>query len=178
MKEIERQIYEKPRSLYDKHGAKSNKFLGSMTIEVIKKFLKGEGFDVSERDCFIQGVSNEIDLLIFKKDTTPIFNSYYKPEDVLCVFEIKSRGLYGESDINHIKTMFENVRKVNPKIKCVYLTVYENQKYKYKATKENINGEVFELFKPPTSMDSALKKEIFFSSASGDWNKLIDFLKN
>jgi hypothetical protein len=149
-----------------------------MTIEVIKEALEKEGFNVSERDSFIKGVTNEIDLMIIKKNAKPIFKSYYDPQDVLAVFELKFRGTFGESDIKHIKEMFSHVRNVNPQIKCIYLTIYENQKYKNKATNENIIGEVFELFKPFHSINTAINKGVFYPSASGDWARLIRYLRS
>lgn len=175
MKNKEIKIYEKINNLRRSQKVKSNKFLGAMTSEVIKEFLKKEGLNVSKRDCFIQGVSNEIDLMIVKQNAQSIFDSYYKSEDILCVFEIKFRGSYGKESIKHVRRTFENVKKVNPKIICIYLTIYENQNYKYRITKYNVKGEVFELFKLFTSMDSAIKRGIFHSS--GDWNRLIKFLR-
>jgi len=152
---------------------KSNKFLGAMTIEVVRKFLKKEGFKVSERNSFIKGVPNEIDLLILKKDSKPLFNSHYEPKDVLFVFEIKFRGSYGESDKRHVREMFDNVKKVNSEIRCIYLAISENRKYKHRATDRNINGKVFELLKRDTSLEFAIKKGTL---RSGDWKKLIDYL--
>jgi hypothetical protein len=173
--ENEKEIFDKIESL--RQPIKCNKFIGAMTTEVIRETLTNKGFNVSERDSFIKGVPNEIDLMITKKDTLPIFNSYYNPEDVLFVFEIKYRGIYGKEEIDHIKTMFENVRKVNPKINCVYLTIYENKKHPHRATLDKISGEVFELFSPETNMTSAIKKQIFYKSVTGDLNKLIKYLK-
>jgi len=173
---IEKEIFDKISNL--RQPIKCNKFLGAITIEVIKKFLKKEGFNVSERDSFIKGVPNEIDLMILKENVTPIFSSYYNPEDILAIFEIKFRGSFGASDIEHIKKMFENVRGVNPKIECIYLTIYENQRYKHRINKTNVYGEIFELFKPSTNMNSAIKKGVFYDSASGDWEKLVKYIKD
>ena len=172
----EKEIFDKIEGL--RQPIKINKFLGAMTIEVIRQYLEKEGFKVSERDSFIEGVPNEIDLLILKKEVKPIFNSYYKHNDILAVLEIKFTGLFGNKDIVHISKMFESVKKMNNKIKCIYLTIYENQKYKYKATNENINGEVFELFKPNTDRVSAMKKGIFYDSINGDWERLVNLLNN
>jgi len=172
----EKEIFEKIESL--RQPIKMKKFIGAMTVEVVKNFLEKEGFRVSGKDSFVEGIPNEIDLLILKKDAKPIFNSYYKSEDILVVFELKFTGLFGKGDIEHISKMFENVKIVNSEIRCVYLTIYENQKYPHKATNKNINGEVFELFKPNESRESAIKKGVFYDSISGDWERLLKFLND
>lgn len=170
----EKEIYDKITKL--RQNLKSNKFLGAMTTEVIKDYLNREGFNVSERDSFVKGVPNEIDLLVLKKNAKPIFNSYYDAFDVLAAFEIKFRGGYGKSNIRTIKKLFKNIRMVNSKIRCIYLTISENQKYKYKITTKNVNCEVFKLFKRFTSsIERAIEKGEF--NPSGDWERLISYLK-
>ncbi|HVY01559.1 MAG TPA: hypothetical protein VHA12_02230 [Candidatus Nanoarchaeia archaeon] len=170
----EKEIYDKIESL--RQPLKISKFLGAMSNEVIRDALIKEGFRVSERDSFIKGVPYEIDLMILKKKAVPIFNGYYDPEDVLCVFELKYRGIYGKEELSHIKKMFESVKMINKSINGIYLTVYENKKHSHRATKEKIGMDIFELFSPNTSMDSAMKKGIFYDSATGDWKRLINHL--
>lgn len=174
-KEIE--IFEKIEKLRNGHGVKSSKFLGAITSEVIKYYLIREGFNVGERDCFIKGVPNEIDLVILRKGAKPIFGPYYNPDDVLAIIEMKYRGIYTESDLLSINKMFENVKGVNKKIKRIYLTIYENKKHKYRATPKNLNGNTFELFSPEGSIESHMKRGTFYESKTGCWEKLISFLK-
>ena len=96
---------------------------------------------------------------------------------ILPVF-LKLHNLTSNTSWCSLKKMFENVRGVNPKIECIYLTIYENQRYKHRINKTNVYGEIFELFKPSTNMNSAIKKGVFYDSASGDWEKLVKNIKD
>ena len=175
----EKEIFEKIELLKKQQGfKKTKKFTGAMTSEVIREYLKQEGFNISERDVFVKGVPNEIDLLILKKETKSIFNNYYDPKDILVAFELKSIGIYGKEELPRIKNMFDSMKKENPSIICIYLTIYENQKHSYRATKDNLNVEVFELFSPTTNIESAIKKGIFYESITGDWGRLIKYLRS
>ena len=134
---------------------KSTKFVGSLTTELIRKELLKQGLNVSNRDVFIEGISNEFDLLILKPDSKPKENLLYNPNDVLSCLEIKFRGSYGENAINKIKNTFDKVKNINDKIKCIYLTISENRKYIYRITKEKLGNkyECFELFTRDTNLE-------------------------
>lgn len=180
---IQKEIIEKIESwneILKKNELKSTKFKGAMTSEFIKRYLEEEGFNVSNRDSFIEGVPNEIDLMILKKDAKQIFNSYYKPEDVLAVFEIKYWGSYGKSTIESLRKMLAHVKRINPKIKRIYLTLAERIDSKNRIKTEDIqdiNGKVFELFLVKNDIHASQKNGTLESEATGDWKKLIDYLK-
>ena len=156
---------------------KSNKFVGSLTTELIRKELLRQGLNVSNRDVFIEGISNEFDLLILKSDSTLKENLLYNPKDVLFCLEIKFRGSYAENGINKINNTFDKVKNVNNKIKCIYLTISENRKYKYRITKEKLGNkyECFELFTRDTALEKALKSKTL--KLTGDWDKFLVSLK-
>ena len=59
--------------------------MGSLTTELIRKELLKQGLNVSNRDVFIEGISNEFDLLILKPDS--------KPKDGFLVFEDKYKKI-------------------------------------------------------------------------------------
>jgi len=156
---------------------KSTKFVGSLTTELIRKELLRQGLNVSNRDVFIEGISNEFDLLILKPDSKPKENLLYNPNDVLYCLEIKFRGSYAENGINQIKNTFDKVKNINDKIKCIYLTISENRKYKYRITKEKLGNkyECFELFTRDTTLEKALKSKIL--KLTGDWDKFLESFK-
>ena len=70
---------------------KCHKFVGALTIELLRKELVKLGFNVSNRDVFIEGISYELDLLVVKSGKQPKENIAYCPDDVLAVLEIKFR---------------------------------------------------------------------------------------
>lgn len=156
---------------------KSTKFVGSLTTELIRKELLRQGLNVSNRDIFIEGISNEFDLLILKPDSKPKENLLYNPNDVLYCLEIKFRGSYAENGINKIKNTFDKVKNINDKIKCIYLTISESRKYRYRITKEKLGNEYecFELFTRDTTLEKALKSKTL--KLTGDWDKFLESFK-
>ena len=125
---------------------------------------------------FIEGISSEFDLLILKPDTKPEENILYTPNDVLYCLEIKFRGSYSEKTIHQIKNIFDKVKKVNDTIKCIYLTVSESRKYKYRITKQRLGNEYecFELFTRDMSLEKALGNKTL--EVTGDWDKFLEMI--
>ena len=151
------------------------KFVGALTIEILRKELAKVGFNVSNRDVFIEGIPNELDLLIVKAGKQPEENIVYGSEDVLSVLEIKFRGSYGEASLQKIREVFSSIKKANKDIKCFYVPVSENMNYKYRITKEKLGYECFELLTRESSLESALKRGRI--RTTGDWNRLLSKLR-
>lgn len=151
------------------------KFIGALSIELLRKELIKEGFNISHRDVYIFGLHNEFDLLVLKKKQKARENLLYKPEQVIAVLEIKFSGTYSEDEILNINKIFSSVRKLNKKIKCFYLTISENIKYKYYSKEKKIGDHAFFLFSRETNLKSAIKKGRL--RATGDWDKLISYFK-
>ena len=128
--EIDR-VYEQA---FPKRGCK--KFCGALTVEIIREHLEREGFPVSARDVFIEGLPVEIDLLITEAGIKPDHGILFKPEDVLVVFEIKFSGSYGEETRARLKGHFEEITAMHNHIRCAYVTVVERWTYKYKIDPE------------------------------------------
>ena len=84
----------------------SKKFSGAITTEIFKKKLEKLGFNVSSTNVFIEGIPYELDLLIYKKGTSPDFGILFKPENVSAVFELKSLGAIGKESVDRIKIVF------------------------------------------------------------------------
>jgi len=144
-------------------------YTGSLMVEVIRNHLISKGYNVSNRDVFIKGVDCQIDLLVLKPKSRIVNPVLFNPEDVLVAFEIKKSGVFSVDSIDVIKRNFDKISKINPKIKCVYLTLYEGRKYKHRINKEKLGYDVFEIF---------LVVEKHESKPTGDWNRLQNKLKN
>ena len=161
------------RSEFRQSGGRSTKFVGALTTEQMREKLIQKGFNVSRRDVFIEGVPYEMDLLVLREGE-PSDCLLYKPEQVNAVLEVKFRGTYGKDAIKGIKRKFDAVKKVRADIKCLYVTLSENMKYKYRVTSKKLGYPVFELFTRDTPLERALKKKGI--KTTGDWNKLIKLI--
>ncbi len=103
---------------------KSRKFIGALTTELIRTELLKQRFNVSNRDVFIEGIPNELDLLIVQAGKNLKEKIFYSPDDILVVFEIKFRGAYGEKQKNSIKEIFDNIKRKNENIECIINTIF------------------------------------------------------
>ena len=161
-----------------KRQEKSKKFIGALTMEIVRNELITRGLIVSNRNVFIEGISNELDLLILRPNSTHKENLLYNPEDVLYCLEIKFRGIYNKSGIETITNIFNKINEINDKIKCTYLTISERSKRKNRITKEKLGNkyECFELFTRNTTLERALKNNTL--KATGDWENFLEMVKN
>lgn len=171
--EIEWTILNKILEMREK--TRCTKFVGALTIELLRKELAKLEFNVSNRDVFIEGVTNELDLLIAKAGRQPKENLVYCPEDVLAVLEIKFRGSYGKTSVNKIREVFDFIKRLNKNIQCCYISVSENKNYKYRITKENLGYNCFELLTRDSSLESALERNGM--RVTGDWDRLLNKLR-
>ncbi len=154
---------------------KCTKFVGAITTEILRKELIKEGLNISNRDVFIEGLPHELDLLVLKKGAKPIENLFYTSEQVLAVLEIKFRGAYSKSAIEHVKETFDFVKKINKRIKCLYIMFSENTRCRHFKLEKKLGDRSFLLLRRKTSLENAMKKgEIY---PTGDWSRLIIFLK-
>lgn len=148
-------------------GTKCSKFLGSVTVELLRMALFDSGINVSARDVFIRGVPIEIDLIVSKPDVSPFAGLLYEPSDVLAAFEVKNTGLFGESSLKSIRRAFSLIKKAQSDIYCVYVTLAERKNYKWAANKDNLGVDVFTLF-----WHNGSEKHRRYES-TGDWYRLI-----
>jgi hypothetical protein len=164
------------RILEMRQKTRRTKFVGALTIELLRKEFARIGLNVSNRDVFIENVPNEIDLIIAKLGKHPEENLVYNANNVLAVLEIKFRGSYGQSSIGDIKEVFDSVKKANNRVECLYVSVSENRNYKYRATKDNLGYDCYELLTRNTNLESALVKGSI--QPTGDWKKLLEKLSS
>lgn len=150
--------------------------MGALTIELLRKEFIKKGLNASNRDVFIESIPSEIDLLIAKIGKHPEENLVYNANDVLAILEIKFRGSYGKSSIDDIRKVFDAVKKANSRIECLYISVSENRKYKYRITRDNLGYDCYELLTRNTNLESAMRKGDI--KPTGDWEKLLRRLIN
>ena len=147
------------------------KFIGGLTIELLREEFLKLGLNVSNRDVFIEGLHNELDLIIAKANKNPIENLIYLPSDVLIVFEIKFRGSYGASQLKKTIKVFDSIKRINNKIECIYVTISERANYIYRLTTETLGYDCFELFTRQTDLENALKRNKM--RITGDLDRLL-----
>lgn len=88
--------------------------------------------------------------------------------------EIKYRSCYNGKSIENIKSVFEKIKNINDNIECIYLTVSENTKwkYRYKLITEEFGHDYFELLTRDTELERALEKNLL--KITGVWDKLLE----
>jgi hypothetical protein len=169
------QVLDASRSFNDKcpgipGRSKCKKFGGAVTVEILRRFLRRNGFPVSARDVYINGLPVEIDLLIPKRRAAPKYGILYEPEQVACVLEVKKSGTFGANDVKKIKKDFRMVRRVARIIRCAYITLEERETYRHRATDGNIGSPCYSLFWHSGSRNVIKEK-------TGDWNRFLAFLR-
>ena len=153
---------------------RATKFIGALTIELLRKELIKEGFNISNRDVFIRGIPYELDLIILKKGEKAQENLLYDPNQVLAVLEIKFRGIYSKKGVENIRRVFDSIKKINKEIKCIYLTISENTNYKYYPDEQKLGDFSFLLLERKTNLERAIEKGRLH--ITGDWDKLVKIL--
>ncbi|UZE93027.1 MAG: hypothetical protein IB617_02605 [Candidatus Nealsonbacteria bacterium] len=153
---------------------RATKFIGALTIELLRKEFIKKGLNVSNRDVFIKGIPYELDLIVLKEGEKAQENLLYKPKQVIAVLEIKFRGIYSKEGVENIKKVFGSIKRVNKEIKCIYLTVSENTNYKYYPDEQKLGDFSFLLLERKTNLERAIERgELHIT---GDWDKLIKVL--
>jgi len=147
---------------------KCGKFGGSVTIEIIRQGLQGEGIRTSARDVFVDGVPIEIDLIIPRGCAKPTLGDLlYDPMEVAVALEIKKSGCYGRQSLNSIRHGFKQLAAKG--VRCAYVTLEERKSYRYRATRKTVGAPCFTLhWHQPENEDF---------KATNDWEKLIAFLR-
>ena len=154
-----------------KFGANSTKYSGSVTVELFKQAFDVEGIRTSPRDVFIRGVPIEIDLLIPRQNVAPLYGVLYEPKDVFVVLEVKNRGVFGENALKRIHNNFLRIVESNAEIYCAYVTLVEQEGYKWAATERNLGFPVYTLF-----WQSGTGKNAKYN-AMGAWRELVSDIK-
>jgi hypothetical protein len=121
------------------------KLTGALAIEVIRNRLLQSGLPVSPRDVFIKGDPTEFDLLIVRRTAKPVCGIIFDPHDVAAALEIKFSGVYSQSVPTDLKELFDRIKSTYSHIHCMYLTVCENPKFKYRMTSEALGSRAFTL---------------------------------
>jgi hypothetical protein len=121
------------------------KLTGALAIEVIRNRLLQSRLPVSPRDVFINGDPTEFDTLVVRPTAKPISGIVYDPIDVAAVLEIKFSGVYSQNVLKDLRQVFDRVKATHRHIHCIYLTVCEDEKFRYRLTSENLGSPAFTL---------------------------------
>lgn len=144
--EDQREIWETSQRLNTSHTGRSwYKYKGSLINRLIIRLLQRhtEDYSVVGPNVFIDGFPTEFDILVVKRNATPIGDTNaYKKDDVKLVIEIKKHGFYykkieGERKIKEYFKPFENTKK-----SFLYLTVQESSTFII-ATRNVIDNRAF-----------------------------------
>ena len=154
-------------------GSRSKKYVGAVTVEILREYLDRHGLTVSERDVFVRAVPVEVDLLLTRQGAKPAHGILYDPQDVLFALEVKACGAFGESTAKTVRGNFERLRQAGVK-RCAYVTLWERQDYKWAVTKESLGGnfDAYTLFR-----HSGKPEALTAGDATGDLERLLSALR-
>ena len=145
----------------------SDKFKGTATVQVLREHLSLKGYNVSDRDVYIKGIPNELDLLILRKNVDKSF-IIYNPEDVIFVFEIKYNST---TNLKHLLSVYNCIMKRNNKINCAYVTILDQNSWTKVFTKEAIGFDYFVLYTYRSTTRMLPEMDM------GGWEKLLKYLE-
>lgn len=143
---------------------KNRQFSGAAMVHIVKDLLKEYELYTSDKDVFIKGIPIEIDLLIVKKDSKPLYGILWNADDVLFALEIKKSGVIEINNSYKINADFNRIKSLYPHIKLLYITLSESR------------NNIRELNKADNVYTLFLKRNGKYSS-TGDYDKLINYLK-
>ena len=152
-------------------GKKCAKYAGACTVEALRAALDTAGLPTSARDVFIRAVPVEIDLLIPRAEGIEVDKLVYDADDVLVALEVKNSGSFGESTLKNVRDCFQRIHEASSNIECLYVTVAELRNYRWRATRENLQAEVYTLF-----WHNSAKRRKY--EATGDWERLLAHIRD
>ncbi len=158
----------------DKAKKKCTKFTGSVAVEIFRHALQKEGFPVSQRDCFIDGIPIQVDLFITKPDAQPIWNLLYAPDDVLVALEVKQVGAF-PGTATKVKSDFDSLLEACPRLTCAYVAIEEREGFSQAVTTENI-GPLRHLVFTIATYKTDPKNES--KPVEGAWEELLNLLRS
>lgn len=106
-------------------GFSSRQFSGAVCVNLLKSVIQEQGISTSEKDVFIQDIPIEVDLLIVKPNSKPLYGLLWKPEDVIAALEVKKAGTISEDGIVKTNSDFGRIRTYHPHIKLLFVTFSE-----------------------------------------------------
>ena len=71
---------------------------------------------------------------------------FYNSNEVLAVFELKAYGIMGNK-VADIRNDFDEVKKINPKISCFYISLMDDFNYTYPVNEQTLGYPAYCLFK-------------------------------
>lgn len=165
---LSKTMVEEARRATKEFGARCPKFVGAVTVEILREALRTEGLQTSRRDVFVRGIPIEIDLIIPRTASSPPWGLVYEAGQVAVAMEVKHSGSYGKGGLSKLK---ENSRSLSGiGVAFVYVSFEDTQSYKWRPKPENLDGI-------PCFTLAWHKKTGGDFAPTGDWEKLLRFLK-
>lgn len=140
------EVHEVTRDFAAVRPRERTKLTGALATEVIRRHLLDAGVPVSPRDVYMRGNPTEFDTLIVRPSARPECGIVYDPLDVAAALEVKFSGVYSQDVPAALKALFERIRAKHPHIQCVYVTVCENPRFKFRITTERLGFPAFTLY--------------------------------
>ena len=156
-----------------------NKYNGDVACRIILGHIRShlpKGYKVVGPNVYIEGIPNELDLLVVTDVAIPRdFTNAYSPDVVSCLIEVKASGYFNKSEPGKYRSLFEGFTQKFPHVRCIYLTIRERGKPKNPYSKNyagDMKDELEPKFRTFTLSDSRTgKPEI------GQWKDFINYLQ-
>ena len=107
------------------------KFTGDVACRAIQfylneHFIDKTKFKVVGPNAWIQTLSNELDLLIVRKDAEPMqFSNLYPAKEVIAAIEVKTNGVFSIGALDRQVKLFDDIKKRFPQVDCLYISLSE-----------------------------------------------------
>ena len=126
------------------------KFLGDVSCKAIQLYLNQiinkTGLEVVGPNVYINGIPNEIDLLIVKLSSKPIYlTSMYQEEDIISAMEVKTNAKSDDKTVREQLKIFDRIKAFHSRIDCLYVAIYGSNNA-YKKIKEELNKNGYGVF--------------------------------
>lgn len=145
-------------------GFDSKQFSGAVCVNLLREVIKENGLTTSEKDVFIKDVPIEIDLLIVKHGSKPLYGLLWNPEDVIAAFEVKKSGLISEYGKTKTNSDFSRIKTYHPHIHLFFITISE------------IRSKLASIEKSDDSFTFFIRRNGKYSE-TGDYDRLLDVLR-
>lgn len=145
----ERYLRQNPSARKEANLKVWKKFLGDVSCRVIQFYLNriinNIHLKVVGPNVYINGIWNEIDLLIVKSgsDPTPMTSMYQ--EDIIAAIEVKTNAKFDNKTIEEQLKIFDRIKALHSGIDCLYVAIHGSNNA-YKKIKEELNKKGYGAF--------------------------------
>jgi hypothetical protein len=117
-----------------------------LAIEILREQLQMEGFEVSSRNVFMDGLHSALDLVVLRHGAQADYGLVYDSGDVVAVLEVEGIGLFGKRRPKMIQATFDKVKAVNQGIFCAYVVLLQEEVADHKVSEEVPGYPTFRIY--------------------------------